>query len=119
MTFRDAEGVQTHGTAEAIEYGAVSRRNRMVMFIVVGLFAGTFCIMVPGPHMLGAWIPPLLGCWLGLRARNTRAKVHHASGQCPACKEPTQWPGGVLASGQLTVPCPQCRAAVGMDAQTQ
>ena len=116
VTFRADGGARTEGTAEAFTYGAASRRNRMIVFIVVGFFAGTFCIMVPGPHMLGAWIPPLLGVWLGLRARSTRAKVLHASGPCPACAESTQWPGGSLASGPLNVPCPKCRATVGIDA---
>jgi len=114
-TFRSAEGVQTTGTATVFEYGPAARRSRMIIYIVVGVFAGTFCLIVPGPHSIGALIPPALGVWLGLRARNTRAKVLHASGPCPACEASTQWPGGALTTGPLTVPCPKCRAMVSMD----
>lgn len=115
MTFQTPGGQPTRGVAEATEYGAIQRRNRMIVFIVVGFLAGTFCIIVPGPHMLGAWIPPVLGVWLGVRARSTRAKVFSASGPCPACEKETQWPGGSVTASPLEVPCPKCRAMVGVD----
>ena len=101
--------------AELDLYGDGARTRRMVVFIVVGVLAGSMCLLVPGPHMVASPVPVALGIWLGLRAKKSRAQVLNASGTCPACNEPTQFPGGVITDAPLSIPCPKCRATLAVE----